>query len=80
MGARQSKQKYQPRPQPGSNPSMSELKENADMSELEVAIRRKVKSAEKFCATDDDDDDEYWYRRLVMVHLSPYTFVSRTSI
>ena len=59
---------------------MSELKENADMSELEVAIRSKVKSAEKFCATDDDDDDEYWYRRLVMVHLSPYTFVSRTSI
>ena len=56
---------------------MSELNENPDMSELEVAIRRKVKSADKLFA--DDDEKDSW-ERFVMVHPSPYTFVSRTSI
>lgn len=54
-----------------------ELNENPDMSELEAAIRKKVKAADKFFADDDEKDSR---ETVIMVHPSPYTFVSRTSI
>ena len=56
---------------------MSELKENPDMSELEVAIRGQIKRADKYFGDDDEKDSR---ESFIMVHPSPYTFVSRTSI